>query len=214
MTPLCTESDLLTLEPAIVAAAALADFHAMEKAAGTLAGTTLTLNSGSFTTAGVAPGMVAIVRLADDSAGANCEIVSAAAGTATVSLIRPRDGDAVPPAVSGAVTVTVLNLRAMIEGVGDELVALLKGVCDRDVDPATITWSGPVRSAAAMGVLARLMRITAATTHLINVLPAKQKAYEDAYAALRRSLVAHIDLDGDGRADRTVYTGSVELERA
>jgi hypothetical protein len=81
------------------------------------------------------------------------------------------------------------------------------------VDPATITWSGPVKAAATMGVLARLMRITAATSHLINELPAKQKSYEDAYAALRRSLVAHIDLDNDGHPDRVTYTGAAQLER-
>ena len=214
MLPLCTESDLLTLEPAIVAAAELADFHALQKAEATLTGTTLALTSASFDTAGVLAGMVAIIRLADDSAGVNCEIVSVAADTATVSLIRPRDGAATPPGIGGAVSVTVLNLRALIDAVGAELVALLHAPADQAIDPAAITWAGPVRSACAMGVLARLMRITAAPTHLINVLPAKQQAYENAYCALRRSLVAYIDTDDDGIPDATSYTGAAHLERA
>ena len=109
MDPLCTESDLLTLEPAIVTAAELADFHALNKSAGTLAGTTLTLTSDDFTTAGVLPGMVAIVRLADDSAGVNCEVVSAAAAVATISLIRPPNGRRHSARAAGAITVSVLE---------------------------------------------------------------------------------------------------------
>ena len=92
----CQDADLLAWEPALFVEDVFAHQALLSAAAGTLAGTTLTLSAASFVDAGVSAGMVAQLTNADASLTQLVEIaavVSATSATISSSVLRyTRDG--------------------------------------------------------------------------------------------------------------------------
>ena len=215
MALLCSEADLLILEPGLLGMAELRDCLRLREAAGTLAGTTLTLTGASWTSAGASAGMGVRVTSADGTVVLTGEITAVADAThATVSAFRVRGSDpAVALAVSGSVSVTVMSFGPQIAGVGDDLLALVGASHDRDAPEPALEETSGFRSAAIYGTLAALFRMAVVPVLTSKEVVVKEKLYQAAYLTLRRSLVARVDLDGDGVVDSVVRSGVRTLER-
>ncbi len=182
----CDDVDLMVWEPGIFGASGFAHQALVKNAAGTLAGTALSMEVGVL--GAVAPGMVAMV---EGSGLAQLWEVTAVADAshATVSSLRGRaDEGAVPGLVSGAVTATVVSFRPQIAAIGDELLGLIGVASGRGEAGETVEQARGFRMACVFGVLAAVFRVLAAAEGASAVEAAKRDYYERRYADVRRGV--------------------------
>ncbi len=210
----CQDVELMAWEPGIFLQAAFAHQTLLKNAVGTLTGTALVLTSGTL--AGVLPGMVAQVTLADGSLTQLLEVVAVADSThATLSALRGRSTEAaIPPLTGGSVKVTVLTFQPQTAAVGDALLALVGIRSDRDTDPtpASAGLCG-FKPAAIFGTLAAIYRTLVDTQSASTITFSKRTFYEGLAQASRQTLGATIDRNGDGIPETRRWSGVHLLQR-
>jgi hypothetical protein len=187
----CDDVDLMVWEPGIFGASSFGHQALVKNAAGTLAGTALSMEAGVL--GAVVPGMVMMV---EGSGLAQLLEVTAVADAShvTVSSLRGRaDEGAVPGLVSGAVTVTVVSFRPQIAAIGDELLALIGVASGRGEAGETVEEARGFRMACVFGVLAAVFRVLAAAEGAGAVEGAKRDYYERTYADVRRGVRGVVD---------------------
>jgi hypothetical protein len=209
----CKDVDLMGWEPGIFGEAAFAHQALVKNAAGTIAGTALTMGSavlGSVAAGMVAAGMVAAVALSDDSLVQLLEVVSVGdASHAVVSALRGRSAEpAVVALVGGSVKVTVMSFVPQIAAVGDELLAAIGVASDRDTEPEFETRDlRGFREACVVGVLAMVFRTLSTDAGATAAMLAKRDFYAGAYAAAKRGIAGRVE-------GREVRGGVGEMVRA
>ena len=199
---LITDRDLLALDPTVflpTGAAGIATvLHASSDAA--VSGSTLTSASADFAARGIDEGHVAVVN------GAAVEILGRTSGTVLeISLPRPGEDDpAILPGDGSGLSLTVLSLARLIAQHQSALLAEL------GLGPAGNPWSldeTALVNADAVGVVLgqRIVREAFAQAAARDPTDASLQARADLWSrSLGRaeaSLVALIDVDGDGLAD-------------
>ena len=213
----CNDVDLLLLEAALFADPAFVSFRRLSGASATLAGCTLTLAApgATFASAGITPGMVATLSLPDGTSATHTEIVAVTGpAAATVSIARAAPGDpAIPPPLSGPVNVQITSFAAQASAIGDQLRAAL-GLHGEGAVPPPAEHPIHFRAAAVCGTLAILYRTLLSVKDAPAQTAAKLQLYAAAFNALRRQIAAGIDTNGDGRPDKLISAGVVELYRA
>jgi hypothetical protein len=202
MTAFALDRDLLVLEPALLRDVGWAGQRVLSTT-GTVAGTTLTLASGSFADAGVGPGAIVLFD------GLALEVVAVLSATgATVSVLRSRrDGPAIAPPAASARPVRVYTFGPQLAMVHRQVLAMA------GIDPdGSVGGAGPLTEAAVTnpGELVRLEALGA--LHLIYAaagapgsggLAFAQRAemYRQRYSEERERVLVMIDTDGDGIAE-------------
>lgn len=210
----CQDVELMAWEPGIFLETAFAQQMIVKDAAATLTGTALVLTSGSL--AGVSPGMVAQVTLADGSLTQLLEVVEVTDAThATVSALRGRSSEAaIAPLMGGSVKVTVTTFQPQIAAVGDALLALIDVPSDREegATRASADLCG-FKPATVFGVLAAVYRTLVDKSSASTLTYSKRTFYEGLARASRLTLAGTIDRDGDGVPETRVLSGVRVLER-
>ena len=205
------DRDLLILEPALLRDAAWAGQRTLSVNA-TLAGTTLTLASGSFTDAGVESGAIALFD------GLAIEFVTInTPTTATISLLRTRrDSNPVPPPAASNRPLRVYTFAPQRELVHRALLTMI------GVDP---DGSGPLTetSIANPGDLVRLESLGTLEVIYAGADPAagapvtpphRSAMYRQRFHEERARVSAFLDLDADGIPECRRHLAMFHLTRA
>lgn len=210
--PFVTDRDLLIFEPALFRDFSWAGQTLVSASAASIAGTTLTSASSDFIAAGVQPGMVALVG------GASLEVV-AVAGPTTLTISRPReriDDPALPPlAVTGA-ALRIATFAPQIALMHEEILRLLgvSAVGAGSPDENDILNPRSLSRLEALGALHVVFFGAAASQGADTPLWARAAHYRERFIDEKRQTFAHIDLDGDGKADAVRRPGLARLRRA
>jgi hypothetical protein len=210
--PLATDLDLATWEPTLWITPAPTAQKRLWQVPVTITGTTMSLNAGSLSDAGITPGMICFIL---DTATTNAvlEILAVTdAVTATVSPIRARTADAPSaPAITGALTASVVTYTPLLDALSDQILATLTITSDRDTAPTpTAAHLRGLRQATLFATLAAAFRsIDPATTDST----AKSTTYHNLYQLAQKSIRAMIDTNNDGIPDTPVTPGVIGLER-
>ncbi len=205
------DRDLLVLEPALLREAGWAGQRTLDTT-GSVAGSALTLASGSFVDAGVGAGSVALVD------GLAVEVVSVESGTrATVSLLRGRrDGPTVPPPPADARPVRVYSFAPQLEAAHRRVLLMI------GVDP---DGHGPLHESCVTnpGDLVRLEALCALEMVYAGADPAaggpvahgaRAEMYARRFHEERGRVSAFIDFDGDGIPEARRYLSVMHMGRA
>lgn len=191
----CDDVDLMVWEPGIFGETAFGHQCLVKGAAGTLAGTGLTMGAGGAgVLGGIVPGMVAMV----DSGGGLTQLLEIVAvadeAHATVSSLRGRDNEpAIAGLSGGAVSVTVMSFRPQIAAVGDELLGLLGVTSDRVDAGGEVERPRGFRTACVLGVLAAVFRVVAAGSGATAAQAARRDFYDKMYAEARREVRGRVE---------------------
>lgn len=192
------DRDLLILEPALLRDAGWAGQRTLSVNA-TLAGTTLTLASGSFADAGVEAGSIALF----DGLAVECTAVTGPT-TATVSLLRARrESNPVPPPAASNRPLRVYSFAPQRELVHRAVLTMI-GVDPDGVGPLTessVTNPGDLVRLEALGTLEVIYAgadpaAGAPVAHQHRAAMYRQRFHEE-----RARVCAFIDLDADGIPD-------------
>ena len=210
--PFVTDRDLLIFEPALFRDFAWAGQTLVSAADGAIAGTTLTSASSDFAAAGVEPGQVALV------AGASLEVVERTSAT-TLTISRPRERTADAPAPPLPVTGAALRIATFgpqIALMHEEVLRLLGVSASGGASPSEDDILNPraLSRLEALGALHMIFFGAAAAQGQDSPLWARASLYRERYLHERREVFAHIDLDGDGKADAVRRPGLARLRRA
>lgn len=207
------DRDLLTLEPNVFRDAGWAGQRLLATTGSTL-GTTLTLASGSFTAAGIAPGHVVIYD------GMALEVLTVTSATvATVSLLRSRITDpAIAPPALGIKNVSCWTFRPQISLMHSQILRMLgiepDASDDAMVSEASIVNPASLALAEMLGALHLAYAAAAALSQADSALAARAQMYRQRFGEERQRAVAKIDLDGDGKADATRRMNIVQFIRS
>ncbi len=207
------DRDLLTLEPNVFRDAGWVGQRLLT-ASGSASGTTLTITSGSYTAAGIAPGHVLIYDAIP------LEVLAVTSATAaTVSILRARPTDpAIPPPALGAKSVVCWTFRPQIALVHTQILRML-GI-DPDAPPeamvseASIVNPASLALAESLGALHLIYSAAAALSQADSALAARALMYRQRFGEERQRAVARIDLDGDGEPDATRRLNVIQFLRA
>jgi len=182
-------------------------------ALGSVSGTQLTLNSGSFTDSGVEAGHVVVF---DD---VTLEVVSIdSSTTATVSLMRGDvSGAAVPPIAASNRSVVMYDFSAQRSIVHRQVLTMLgidaPGEEVFGVDESMITNPGALMRLETLGTLHLIYAGASAPSRATDRYEKRAELYRQRYQRERESVVAMIDTDGDGIAEATRRPNAIVLER-
>ncbi len=207
------DRDLLTLEPNVFRDAGWVGQRLLTTT-GSVSGTTLTIASGSFTDAGIAPGHVLVYD------AIALEVLTVASATAaTVSILRALPTDpAIPPPALGTKSVACWTFRPQIALVHTQILRML-GI-DPDATPesmvseASIINPASLSLAESLGTLHLVYSAAAALTQADSALAARAQMYRQRFGEERQRAVARIDLDGDGEPDATRRMNVIQFLRA
>jgi len=178
---------------------------------GSLVGTALTINSGSFTDVGIESGHVVIF---DDVV---LEVVSVESDVeATVSMLRADTSSNAIPGIDAS------NRKVEVFGYGPQIGIVhrqILGMIGIDVDDpdglsvdAVTNPNGLVRL-EAIGALHLIYSGAGATGRNGQKFDQRAKMYRERFASERERVVAMIDLDGDGIAEVTRRPNAFVLDR-
>jgi len=207
------DRDLLILEPALLRDAAWAGQRTLSVNA-TLAGTTLTLASGSFADAGVEAGAIALFD------GLAIEFVTINTPTAaTVSLLRARrDSNPVPPPAASSRPLRVYTFAPQRELVHRALLTMIgvdpDGAAGGPLTETSITNPGDLVRLESLGTLEVIYAgadpaAGAPVTHQHRSAMYRQRFHEE-----RARVSAFLDLDADGIPECRRHLAMFHLTRA
>lgn len=206
------DRDLLVLEPNVFRDAGWVGQRLLATT-GSVSGTTLTIASGSFTAAGIAPGHVLVYD------AIALEVLAVGSATAaTVSILRARTSDpAIPPPALGTKGVACWTFRPQIALVHSQVLRMLGIEPDAPpeamVSEASIVNPATLALAESLGALHLVYSAAAALSQADSALAARAQMYRQRFGEERGRAVARIDLDGDGEADATRRLNVVQFLR-
>lgn len=198
MTAFALDRDLLVLEPALLRDVGWAGQRVLDTT-GTVAGTTLTLASGSFADAGVGTGAVVLFD------GLAVEVIAVASATqATVSIVRSRrDGAAISPPAAGARPVRAYTFGPQLAMVHRQVLAMVginpdgAGV----LTEASVTNPVALVRLEALGALHLIYAAAGAPGSGGMAFAQRAEMYRQRYGEERERVLVMIDTDGDGIAE-------------
>lgn len=196
----CTDTDLLRWEPTIAADAAFSS-QTLLSTTGTISGTTLTLDSGSFTAAHVLASFVACVTGAVNG----CFPIVSIDSSTTCTLSAMYDGvDATPPlpVSPGAASDLAVVVRSFYpqRRIITDLLMRMAGI--EHGSTAQIVNTGDFRIPCALGTLHLIYNaMSTASFDNHSELIVRAELYQRLYRKALRDVVAEIDTDGDGIAN-------------
>ncbi len=193
------DRDLVVLEPGLMRDVAWSGQRVLY-VNGSMAGTTLTLGSGSFLDAGVDAGHVVVFN------NVAHEVVSVeSASVATVSLMRASTASSpVAGAQSGPTgVVEVWSFVPQIGLVHRQVLAMLGIDPDGggDLDEGAVTNPRALAKLEALGALHLIYAAAGAPGRGGAKFEQRAEMYRQRFSSERERVVAMIDLDGDGIAD-------------
>jgi len=204
------DRDLLVIEPGLFREVVW-NGQRILSGTGDLLGVTLTLTSGTFLDGEIGAGHVILID------GLPMEVVSVQSATvATVSIMRGDVNSNIIPSnqVSGAV-VEVFTFRPQIEIVHRQILSMV-GIDVDDPDglgDAAVTNPGAMVVLEALGALHLIYASAGAPGRGGEAFLDRAKLYQQRFSMQRGSVVALIDLDGDGIAETRRHPNSFVLTR-
>ena len=204
------DRDLLVIEPGLYRDVVW-NGQRLLSGTGDLSGTTLTLTSGSFLDGEIGAGHVVLV----DSVP--MEVVSVQSdAVATVSIMR---GDSVSSVIPGkpatGAVVEVFTFAPQVEIVHRQVMSMV-GIDVDDVDglgDSAVTNPGALVVLEVLGALHLIYASAGAPGRGGEAFLDRAKLYQQRFSAERGSVVAFIDLDGDGIAETRRRPNSFVLTR-
>lgn len=209
------DRDLMVYEPGLLRDVAWVGQRRLS-ATGSVSGTTLTLASGSFADAQVQAGQVVLFD------GVALEIVSVeSATTATVSLLRAdAGGGAVAPIAASNRSVMVYDFSPQRAIVHRQVLAMLGIDSAGDgsdgingIDESMVTNPGALTRLECLGTLHLVYSGASAPGRGSDRFEQRVGLYLERYRRERESVVAMIDMDGDGIAEATRRANGFVLSR-
>lgn len=209
------DRDLMVYEPGLLRDVAWVGQRRLS-ATGSVSGTTLTLASGSFTDAQVQAGQVVLFD------GVALEIVSVeSATTATVSLLRAdAGGGAVAPIAASNRSVMIYDFSPQRAIVHRQVLAMLGIDSAGDgsdgingIDESMVTNPGALTRLECLGTLHLVYSGASAPGRGSDRFEQRVGLYLERYRRERESVVAMIDMDGDGIAEATRRANGFVLSR-
>jgi len=213
----CTDLDLLHWEPNIFRDAAFASQTLLTGSA-SLAGTTLTIASGSLTAAHATADSVVV--LAGSIAGSFPIVSVDSATVCTISVMYeqlfPDDGDPVPSPV-GTGTGLTFTIRTFWpqRSIVSELLKQTAGI-----EPTSDPFNMPqivnpkaLKRACMLGTFQMIYNALAAATGAPDEYAARAELYQQLYRHAMRSTNVEIDLNNDGVADERRQLNVLRLAR-
>ena len=203
------DRDLYVLEPGLHKDVAWFGQRLLN-ANGSLVGTTLTMNTGSLSSGGVAAGHVVIFD------GVALEVVSVESDTqATVSLMRADIGSVAIPGVGASNRVVVVYGYGPQLGIVHRQVLAMIGLdVDEDgFDESVVTNPGALVRLEALGALHLIYAGAGAPGRAGEKFDLRAKMYKERFSSERERVVAMIDLDGDGVAETKRRPNQLMLTR-
>ncbi len=191
------DRDLLVLEPGLFRDVAWAGQRMLYVTAA-VAGTSVTLSSGSFFDAGVEAGHVVVFG------GTAHEVVSVESATsATISLMRGSLSSAAVAGVQGGGVVEVWSFVPQIGLVHRQVLAMLGIDPDGggELSEDSVTNPGALARLEALGALHLIYAAAGAPGRGGAKFEQRAEMYKQRFSSERERVVAMIDLDGDGIAD-------------
>lgn len=180
---------------------------------GSVSGTQLTLSSGSFIDVGVDAGHVVLFD------GVMLEVVSIDGATlATVSLLRGDiAGGAIPPISASNRGVVVYDFSPQRAIVHQQILTMLGldaiGEVGHGFDESMVTNPSALTRLEALGTLHLVYAGASAPSQASDRYAQRAELYRHRYQRERESVVAMIDVDGDGIAEATRRPNVVVLSR-
>ncbi len=191
------DRDLYVLEPGLHKDVAWFGQRLLN-AIGTVVGTTLTMETGSLSSGGIAAGHVVIFD------GVALEVVSVESDTqATVSLMRGDVGSGAIAGVSASSkSAVVYGYEPQVGIVHRQVLAMIGLDVDADgFDESVVTNPGALVRLEALGALHLIYAGAGAPGRAGEKFDLRAKMYKERFASERERVVALIDLDGDGVAE-------------
>lgn len=206
------DRDLVVHEPGLMRDVGWAGQRRLSVIGG-ISGTQLTIETGSFVSAGIEAGHVVVFD------GVTLEVVSVdSATTATVSLMRADVlGAAVPPIEAATRGVLVQEFSAQRSIVHRQILAMLGidavGADVFGVDETMITNTGALNRLETLGTLHLIYAGASAPSRATDRFEQRAELYRQRYQRERESVIAMIDTDGDGIAEMTRRPNAFVLTR-
>ena len=206
------DRDLVVFEPGLMRDVGWAGQRRLS-VLGSVNGTQLTISSGSFTDAGIEAGHVVVFD------GVTLEVVSVDNATlATVSLMRADVSSAAVPAISasnrGVVVYDFAPQRAIVHR---QVLTMLgidaAGENGFGIDESMVTNPGALTRLESLGTLHLIYAGASAPGRGTDRYEQRAELYRQRYQRERESVVAMIDVDGDGIAESTRRPNAFVLSR-
>lgn len=180
---------------------------------GSLSGTQLTIASGSFVDAGIGAGHVVLFD------GVTLEVVTVDSATlATVSLVRADVGGAAVPSITASNrSVQIYDFSPQRSIVNRQVLRMLgidaPGEEGLGIDASMVTNPGALTRLEALGTLHLIYAGASAPGRGEDRYEQRAELYRQRYQRERESVVAMIDMDGDGIAEATRRPNAFSLTR-
>jgi hypothetical protein len=214
----CTDTDLLNWEPNLFRDAAAAT-QLVIAGTGDLAGTTLTIASGSFTDEDVAED--GVIALEGDVAGCYSIVSIDSATQLTIGIVNeglyPESGPKVasPVGTGSAIGYAIRTFWPQRKVVSDLLkraagIGLEAGIQRQDW---ALLGDAPMRRPCALGTLQMIYSALAAAAAEPASYATRAEMYQRLYRRALEQTRVEIDTNGDGRADLAKVLGVVDLAR-
>lgn len=209
----CTDRDLLALAPTVFSDAAWASQQSVNLADGELSAGVLTSVSADFAQANVTAGSVALIN------GTPYEVIDRPdPGALILSLIRPTlTSPTTPGQDASAATVVVRSYQVQAEAVHDTVMRMLgldpQAGGPTSPDDAVVSVSA-VAGLEALGTLEWVYHVASAADPANPGLAQHAETFAAHFREALRTTTIHLDLDGDGYAERRARPGVPQLTRA
>jgi hypothetical protein len=215
MTPFCTDIDLLHWEPNIFRDASFAS-QALTSGTANLAGTALTISSGSFVESHIEPDQVVVLSGAFAGSFPVFSVDSATALTISVLYdnLFNDSPEATPVATATGVAFVIRTFwpqRYVVSEILQQACGLIPG--DPRTANATIMNSAVLRRPCLLGTLQLIYSALSAVADAPKEYATRADLYERLYRRCLRSTLVQIDLNGDGHADLCRRLNAIELVR-
>ncbi|MBS3734483.1 MAG: hypothetical protein KGY99_06100 [Phycisphaerae bacterium] len=216
MTALCTDRDILAVEP-LVYLSGTAPVQALAAGDdGQIAATSFTSPGSDFAACGAAIGMVLVATTGSGAPPRAMEVVSVDGATAlTVSVLRAdASADPVPPTPGQDLSFELRTYAAQIAGVSIALTETLRTAGEADaIAVADFADSVQLARTCTLGVLADVFTARAENAAADDANWIKATHYRRAFAAAQVQLRLVVDADADGQAESQRTLGNVTLRR-
>lgn len=221
MTTYCDDIDLLSYEPHVFRDAAWAS-QTLFAGTADLVGTTLTLVGGGTLASTPVVGPRYVVVLNGTGVNGTYPIVTRVSNTQlTVSALyddllpSASVAGASPVGTAAGLTVAVRTFSpqaAVVSMLLTQACGIVEGVGDEQT--VTIVNPGALRMPCVLGTLGMIFGTLAGATGADPNLRARADLYDRAYRRAVRSVIARLDIDGDGVADVVRHLNVLEMTRA
>jgi hypothetical protein len=214
MTLYCTDADLLSWEPDLPREASFASQTLLANVAASLAGTTLTLASGSFADSRVRAGHVVVLS----GTVSGCFPILSVDSPTTCTISAQHEGllDEPPtPAPAGTAASVSVTVRTFAPQriVTSEMLTRLGGV--EPTGSQRITNVAALRRPAVLGTLHMVYSaLSAAGGDESADLIVRAELYERLFRRSLRAIIVEVDTNGDGEPDLRRMLRSARLVRA